>query len=221
MQLFIGMTFRQSQLLYQTIDTFRQRFDEKYSRSDLLQMTLMPPFKVEDVTLHDLQEFVEELVDDMDTHLAGHDQVLDVHFNGFDFQAGKKGVLFLKPTIPVDIFHAQESLKESIKAVGGNFSRHKNLGRSHFNDLQTFLPIGRFTDMELMSLAVAKAQQNFTSPFKLRAENITLFEKMPGMWIPRKILHTFPQSNESHVESLEDIEEEKSAFSLLKTPVNL
>ncbi len=217
MQLFIGMTFRQSQLLYQTIDKFRQKFDEKYSRSDLLQMTLMPPFKVEGMSFYDLQEFVEELSDDMDTHLAGHEQNCDVHFNGFDFLGGRKGVLFLKPTIPVDIFHAQESLKESIKQAGGVFNRHKNLGKSHFNDLQTFLPIGRFTDMNLMSLAVDKAQQNFTSPFQLQAQNITLFEKMPGMWIPRKILHTFPHGKNNDVESIE----EKRAFSLAKTPVNL
>lgn len=214
MQLFIGLTFRQNYLQFKKIDSFRRRFDEKYSRSHILQMTLMPPFRLETFTLQGINEFVEELAEDMEGQLLGMETPLEVDFNGFDFIAGKKGVLFLKPTIPIDIFHCQESLKESIKIFGGIFNKHKNLGKSYYNDLQTFLPIGRFTDMDLLSQAVDKARLEFAGPFKLTARDITLFEKTPGQWLPRKILYTFPDHDE-------EAELEESDFSIIKTPVNL
>lgn len=214
MQLFIGLTFRQNYLQFKKIDSFRRRFDEKYSRSHILQMTLMPPFKLEDRTYPSIDQFVEEMADDLDGQLMGMEPPLEVDFNGFDFIAGKKGILFLKPTIPVDIFHCQESLQESIKIFGGSFNKHKNLGKSFYNDLQTFLPIGRFTDMGLLSQAVDKARLEFSGPFKLTARDITLFEKTPGQWLPRRILYTFPVHDE-------DSHHEESDFSLIKTPVNL
>ena len=219
MQLFIGLTFNQNYLQFKKIDSFRKRFDEKYSRSHILQMTLMPPFRFESYSTANINRFVEEMAEDLEDHMAGLDDPLAVNFNGFDFQTGKKGVLFLKPTIPVDLFHCQETLSESVKEFGGAFSKHKNLGRSHANDLQTFLPIGRFTDMSLLSLAVDKARLEFTAPFKLSARDLTLFEKTPGHWIPRKILHTFPVGEEGK-EGKSDLHEE-SDFSLIKSPVNL
>jgi hypothetical protein len=214
MQLFIGLTFRQNYLQFKKIDSFRRRFDEKYSRSHLLQMTLMPPFRLEEFTFQGIHKFVEEMADDLDGQLLGMEPPLQVDFNGFDFIAGKKGVLFLKPTIPIDLFHCQESLQESIKIFGGSFSKQKNLGKSFYNDLQTFLPIGRFTDMSLLSQAVDKARLEFSDPFKLMARDITLFEKTPGQWLPRRILYTFPVHDEETLE-------EESDFSIIKTPANL
>ncbi len=214
MQLFIGLTFHQNVFQFKKIDSFRRRFDEKYGRSHILQMTLMPPFRLEDYTFAGLQRFVDEMAEDLEDHLAGLDEPFEVDFNGFDFQTGRKGMLFLKPSIPVDLFHCQETLQESIKDFGGLFYKHKNPGRCSVNDLQTFLPIGRFSDMDLLSLAVDKAQQEFTAPFKLAARDLTLFEKTPGQWLPRKILFTFPRG-------VEQRQDQEDHFSLSKSPVNL
>ncbi|GEM_PF-707510 len=214
MQLFIGLTFNQSFLQFKKIDSFRRRFDEKYTRSHLLQMTLMPPFRLEQYTSQGVNHFLDDLAEDLEDHLGLLDEAVEVDFNGFDFQAGRKGLLFLKPSIPVDLFYCQETLQESIKDFGGVFNKHKNLGRSIGNDLQTFLPIGRFTDMELLSLAVDKARLEFTSPFKLTARDLTVFEKTPSQWIPRKVLFTFPGQPQ-------EFTSEESDFSLIKSPVNL
>lgn len=214
MQLFIGLTFRQNHLQFKKIDSFRKRFDGKYNRSHILQMTLMPPFKLEGNTTDGLHQFFEEVIEDVDSQLLGMEHSLSVDFNGFDFITGRKGILFLKPTIPIDIFHCQESLKESIKSFGGTFSKTKNLAKSFSNDLQTFLPIGRFTDMGLLSLAVDKARIEFSHPFKLVARDIVLFEKTPVQWLPLKILHRFPLEETKHVIVDND-------FSMTKSPVNL
>lgn len=214
MQLFIGLTFNQSFLQFKKIDSFRKRFDEKYNRSHLLQMTLMPPFRLDDVSSQGLNHFLDDLAEDLEDHLGLLEEPIEVDFNGFDFLGGRKGVLFLKPSIPVDLFFCQETLHESIKDFGGIFNKHKNLGRSFANDLQTFLPIGRFTDMELLSQAVDKARLEFASPFKLTARDLTVFEKAPGQWIPRKILFSFPKQPQEFTSG-------ESDFSLIKSPVNL
>lgn len=200
MQLFIGLTFHQNAFQFKKIDSFRRRFDEKYDRSHLLQMTLMPPFRMDDYSMGGMQRFVDEMAEDLEDHLVGMHEPLEVDFNGYDFHTGRKGMLFLKPTVPIDLFHCQETLQESVKEFGGIFYKHKNPGRCAVNDLQTFLPIGRFSDNDLLSQAVEKAQVEFSESFKLSARDITLFEKTPGQWIPRRILFTFPYEQEMHVE---------------------
>lgn len=214
MQLFLGLTFNPTVLQFKKIDSFRKRFDQKYSRSHLLQMTLLPPFKVEGMSWNDVNLLSELLADDIEGHFAGMDEEVEVNFNGFDFQTGRKGVLFLKPSMPIDLFHCQEVLGETIKDFGGSFNKEKNLGKSFADDLQTFLPIGRFDDMTLLGQAVDKAKIEFASPFQLAAKNITLFEKLPGSWIPRKVLHTFPLYSQGFVENEETLP-------LLRSPANL
>jgi hypothetical protein len=215
MQLFIGLTFKASSHPYQKIESFRQRFDAKYERSDILQMTLLPPFTFETISTKGLEEFFELCSEDLESNFMGHDQPLDVDFNGFDFQTGKKNVLFLKPIIPIDLFYVQEVLRDAVKHTGGIFHKHKNLGKTELNDLQTFLPIGRVDDPNLLATAVEKAQIEFgQGMFQMQGHNIVLFEKIPGRWIQRKILYSFNTTKAF---------EEKNGhhFSTIKSPVNL
>ena len=215
MQLFIGLTFKASSHPYQKIDSFRRRFDSKYDRSDFLQMTLLPPFNIESMSPKSFDEFVDLCSEDLESNFIGFDQPLDVDFKGFDFQTGKNNVLFLKPVIPIDLFYAQEVLKDSVKRVGGVFHKHKNLAHSEMNDLQTFLPIGRVDDLNQLALAVEKAQIEFGhSPFQMESYDIVLFEKIPSRWIARKILYSFNTTNAY-------AEKEDDHFSRIKTPVNL
>lgn len=215
MHLFIGLTFKASSHSYQKINSFRSRFDSKYDKTEHLQMTLLPPFNVEGLSPKDLNEFVDLCAEDLESNFIGHDQPLEVDFNGFDFQTGKKNVLFLKPIFPIDLFYAQEVLKDSVKKSGGSFNKHKNLGKSHINDLQTFLPIARGDDPEALALAVERAQIEFGhDAFKMESQDIVLFEKVPGRWIPRQILYSFNTTN--GYEEKDDLH-----FSTMKTPVNL
>ncbi len=219
MQLFIGLTFKASTHPYQKIDSFRKRFDSKYERSDVLQMTILPPFSFENMNPKAFDEFVELCGEDLESNFIGHDSPLDVDFKGFDFQTGKKNVLFLKPIVPIDLFYSQEVLKDTVKSAGGTFHKHKNLGKTQVNDLQTFLPIGRVDDLNLLAMAVEKAQVEFGhGTFQMQAQDIVLFEKMPDRWIARRILYSF-----NTVSAYSESESEKADqhFSSIKTPVNL
>ena len=213
MQFFIGLTFNQSQLQFKKVDSFRKRFDDKYSCSHLLQMTLLPPFKLEGLSPAMFENMVNDLSDDIDGQFCGIESDLKVEFNGFDFVTGRNGMIFLKPTLPVDLYHCQEAIQGVLKELGATSKKHKNLARCSLNDLQTFLPIGRFDDMDLMNVAVNKAKIEFDGPFTLSAKSLVLFEKTPTQWLPLRILHSF-QKNKSTLNSDE-------SFSLTPTPVSL
>lgn len=207
MQLFIGLTFHPSPLISQKIDSFRKRFDSKYDRSPFLQMTLLSPFKIDFLTTKDFEGVSENLADDLEGCFMGPELPVLVSFRGFDFHTGKRNILFLKPKLSLDIFYARELLMEGIKLSGGKFHKQRNLGRNSSPSGETFLPIGRFDEISEMKEAVEKAQIEFGhAPFDIPLRDVTLFEKMPGRWVPRKILYTFPQPSQDLLDNGENFE---------------
>ena len=194
-QFFVGLTFFQNYLHFKKIDSYRKRFDHKYGRSHMLQMTLLPPFVMEDKFSKglELDELVEHLHDEIENNFIGHEPNLDIHFTGFDFKTGRSSVLFLTPQMPDDLYHCQERILETVRDSEGSFKKRKGLGKKMENGLHTFLPIGRFLDTSLLEAAIETAKVEFNQPFQLQAKDIILFEKMPGQWIPRKNLFTFSQ----------------------------
>lgn len=211
MKHFIGLTFYPNYLQFKKIDSFRRRFDWKYSRSTTLQMTVLAPFELTLDSKQKYHSFIEHLEEDIDTHLSGIDEPLNVAFNGFDFQQGNKPTLYLKPDLPIDIGYCVESLTDLIKDFGGQFNKKRN---RKDDDLipKTVLPIGRFLDEMMLGAAIDTARIEFSSPFQLMARDLTLFEKVPGQWIAKKKLFTFSDARDNL--------SAETDFSQLKTPAN-
>ena len=46
MEYFIGLTFDLGSIHQKKIENFRRRFDSKFEKNDLLQLTLLPPFSI-------------------------------------------------------------------------------------------------------------------------------------------------------------------------------
>mgnify|MGYP003665518063 CR=1 FL=1 len=191
MRYFIGLTFYPNYLQFKKIDSFRRRFDWKYERSNVLQMTILPPFQLNFSNQKALGGFTDTLVEEMETHLMGLEGPLEVDFNGFDFRQGRKGVIYLKPDLPIDIFHSMENLEEVVKEFGGKLKKRKSPGGGSLQLDKPFLPVGRFQENLLLGAAVETARIEFTNPFQLMARDITLFEKVPGQWIQKRKLFTF------------------------------
>jgi hypothetical protein len=190
MQLFIGLTFYQDQLHYQKIDYYRQRFDEKFSRSSELPLSLLPPFIWNGNSRSDEINLYEHLQEDIEDQLLHGFEECRVEFKGIDFRAGNKGHVFLRPTFPTEMFHCQEVLRDMILLNNGHFKKNKNTVRSS-EKAGAMLPIARTQDLNLLNMAVETAKNEFSESFHLRAKDITIFEKLPGEWIARKILFTF------------------------------
>ena len=184
MEYFIGLTFHQSSIHYKKIDSFRSRFDSKYSVSKLLQMTLLPPFHIDFKNNQDSNNFQEDLREVLEGHLYGLDDLAQIEFNGISFSMGKKGVLSLTPKISPDFLHCQESLHDLLKDSGAYFLKTKN-------NANTVLPIGRFDFSDQLENAIEIAKVEFSTPFVLHGEKFILFEKTPTLWVPKINLYDF------------------------------
>lgn len=202
MELFIALTFHENDLFYKKIDSFRSRFDYKYSKSPLLLMTLVSPFVLNNNILkHDHKNIIEWLRDDIDNFLMGYNDNFEVNFNGFDFFSGRKGVIYLKPELPSELSYFKETAFDFLKESGAVFKREEKLEKLSLKSDYTYLPIARSSDQELLSYGVSTAQVEFSSPFTLHAKEVALFEKVPGLWICRSILHNFKTSEKGYKNS--------------------
>jgi hypothetical protein len=185
---FIGLSFHPGSIHYKKIDSFRKRFDSKYLHSELLQLTLIPPFQIDFKNKSDLDNFTEEITDMLEGHLYGLDEAAQLEFAGISFFEGQKGVVSLTPKISPDLHYCQESLYQLLKDNGAHFVNSKNTSN-------TYLPIGRLESSSQLETAIEIAKLEFSSPFILQAESFILFEKKPKSWLPQTQLFNFKTHN--------------------------
>ena len=188
MQCFIGLTFSEHFLHYKKIDMFRKRFDNKYSKSNILQLSLLPPFELKELT----PDIVESIKDEIEGHLLGLETWRDIEFHGIDFNCDKKGTVFLRPELPLELQYCQQSLWELILDNGGFFKKkRKPLISTEEVVTKSYLPIGRTKGEEQFEYAVLTAKEEFDLPFVLKASGISLFETVPGQWLLKEKLLSF------------------------------
>lgn len=218
MQFFIALTFDENSLHYQKIDNFRKRFDYKSGRSSLVLMTLLSPFHFvqNKLSATEYDKIIECLRDDLDNFMSGPDRDFRIEFNGFDFAAGKKGVVYLKPRLPDELFFFQETALDFLQESGAIFNRDEKGMKFSEKAMHTFLPIGRGDDQDLLQRAVEKARHEFMSPFHLKTKSVMLFEKKPGLWLPRVELYRFLDQQSDNVKSAGTFLMSEPADSLLK-----
>lgn len=184
MDFFIGLTFSTSSIHHTKIESFRKRFDSKFQKGEQLQLTLIPPFSIDFQKNEDMNNFIEELSDLLDSHLFGIDQIAQIEFNGITFSMGKKGVLALTPKISPELFYCQESLHSFLKESGARFKKSKDA-------TNPLLPIGRFEFSDLLESAIETAKIEFSSPFVMNGASFVLFERSPQQWIAKNNLYDF------------------------------
>lgn len=184
MEFFIGLTFDPSSIHHTKIESFRKRFDSKYQKDEKLQLTLLPPFAIDFQNNDELNNFIEELSDLLDSQLYGLEQISQIEFNGISFSMGKKGVLALTPKISPELFYCQESLHSFLKESGARFKKSKDT-------TNPLLPIGRFDYSDLLESAIETAKIEFSSPFVMNGASFVLFEKGPQQWIAKTNLYDF------------------------------
>jgi hypothetical protein len=189
LQYFIGLTFHPHYLQFKKIDSFRRRFDFKYNRSAILQMTLLPPFRLKTNKLSEINELFEVMEETLDGHLMDLDEASGIIFKSMEVSRGRTNVLYLKPEISPDFIHCQESLLEDLSKCGVTFNQSKLIDPCN---LKTFLPLGRASLLDQIDIAVEAAHREFQLPLHLQVKHLCLFEKMPGQWIQKRKLYTFP-----------------------------
>jgi hypothetical protein len=184
LEFFIGLTFDPSSIHHTKIESFKKRFDSKFLKGDKLQLTILPPFSIDFPKNDELNNFIEELSDLLDSHLFGLEQISQIEFNGISFSMGKKGVLALTPKISPELFYCQESLHSFLKESGARFKKSKDT-------TNPLLPIGRFEYSDLLESAIETAKLEFSSPFVMNGASFVLFEKVHQQWIIKTNLYDF------------------------------
>jgi hypothetical protein len=145
---------------------------------------LLPPFSIDFQNNDELNYFVEELSDLLDSQLYGLEEISQIEFNGISFSMGKKGVLALTPKISPELFYCQESMHSFLKESGARFKKSKDA-------TNPLLPIGRFDFSDLLESAIETAKLEFSSPFVINGASFVLFERSPQQWFAKSNLYDF------------------------------
>ena len=180
MKYFIALTFAESYLHFKNLNSFRQRFDSKYSYSPKLQMTILPPFNCDE---KNMENVIEVMVDSIEDIFLGLDDIQETFFHTIGCFY-KKNVLYLLPRIDENIFHAQEHLFKTLRDEKVTFKRSKN-------PYDLFMPLGRFNCNDELNFAMDCGHEEISLPFTLVNRSISLFKNDGKKWIPIKELFSF------------------------------
>lgn len=170
---FVGLTFYSKNLLSRKIDGFKKRYDPKYLEHVDLHMSLLAPF---DINSKDQVALKEELEEEVEPFFFGNDEAPYLSFSGVDIHSqGKHNILYMNPNFSDDMNYLMESVRgicESFIPKGVKYKRNK----------KQFLPLGDFTQLDVLSAVMMRAHNEFDCNGQLFVSSICLFEKKNGVW---------------------------------------
>ncbi len=185
MELFIGLEFNSESIHSKKINSFRTRFDSKYSSDPDLKLTLVPPFEIDFINRHSFCEFKESIDELVETHFIDNHSNIQIEFNGINLTESKSKVLGLIPKEPIELKYFIEDLYEFLKSEGAVFKKSKN----KIDEL--ILPIGRFNDDFYFESAIQLAKIEFSTPFVLNSKSISLWKRDSYLWAKNMEIHYF------------------------------
>ncbi len=174
MNFFIGLVFDNNSEHLKKIDNYRRRFDYKYLNNSFNQLTILPPFELENSRVDNLNRIKENLVEIVDDHLFGDHQLIQFEFYGISLHPGKKTIIGLTPKYTDELSFLQESLIDYLISEGAKFNKK--------NTNNLIYPIGRFENDYQIEVGVEIAKLEFSSPFVLNSKSIALFQRQNCIW---------------------------------------
>lgn len=185
----LGLNFDEQMPEAYRLQTYRSRFDSKFSTESQLKLALLPPFEMD---FRSISKYEEKFEEDAESYLLGVDLQEGMTFKEVDVFQGKKKILYAKPEIPEDLLYFQEGLDEFLLEVSKGYRR--NLLKK-VNRRKLFLPLGRFTDNSTMNFALDLAAMEIGFPLNLRPRQLILWEKSYSGWKVHNILHEFMEND--------------------------
>ncbi len=195
MKYFIGLKFEPHFLQFKKIDSFRRRFDNKYRHGSPLIMSLIPPFSLDKSTFSDKLLF--DIEDEIDSQLIGLDHLNQIEFSGVDVLNAKKKLLYLKPKMPKELCYAQQAIIGLLKECNVQFKNKKMVRNISKNGHNGLLPLGRFENVFDLTQAINQAKLEFSSMFKLKIKDVSLYIKSEDSWVQRAKLFEFSATKEN------------------------
>lgn len=146
-------------------------------------MTLIPPFEMEKSLALD---FMSEATEILDSHTIDHSDWDNMRFTQMKTLRSRPTLLGLVPEMPMSILYCQEELFEVAGQYGAQFLKKKKQKEIEKNIL---LPIGRFFDPIELEIGLDTAVGEIQLPLSLDIQDVLVFEKVPGQWIPQRALY--------------------------------
>jgi hypothetical protein len=187
LELYIGLEFYSESIHSKKINSFRSRFDSKFSFDPDLKLTLVPPFEIEFSNKQSFFEFKESIDDLVETHFMDSHKNIQIEFNGIDLKDSKSKTLGLKPKESVELQFFIEDLYEFLKSEGAVFKKSK----SKIDDL--ILPISRTVDDLYFESVIDLAKIEFSTPFVLNSKSISLWKRENYLWSKHMEIHYFKE----------------------------
>jgi hypothetical protein len=147
-----------------------------------------------------MEECIDELEEAIENQFHDLSEIGKIEFSRVDFTTGKKSLLFLNPKMPIDFYHCQESMVDILKSNGAQFKSSKKR-LDHHLDISTLLPLGRFSSELHIEEAIEAAREEFSLPFYLKVQGLSLFENTPSSWIVRRRLFTFDGNDQNRYQN--------------------
>ncbi|MBT6326546.1 MAG: hypothetical protein HOJ35_11295 [Bdellovibrionales bacterium] len=192
---YIGLTFQQNHLQFKNIDSFRKRFDNRYSDSKTLNMSILPPFQL--AMRQGESQVLDLIIDEVENQFLGHDNIHPINFNFLDFKVGKKCGLYLVPELSINLLHLQEALIEALNSHSVIFKQ-----RNKKDQKNAFLPIGRFRTENELSFGIDIAKTQLRLPLSLQPKHLCLFEQTNSDQVMRKKIFSFGNIYSDYTQSL-------------------
>lgn len=192
-KLFIGLTFYPENSFAKKVESFRQRFDEKYQSTPYLHLPIVPSFEI-DVT--DVKKLKGELIEELESFYFDNIKHHSLKFSGFDVhEYKKKKLLYLNPIVEEELRLCQESLFSICRSYLND--REKRIK----DDKKPFLTIGRFHELGGLHSTIELARSEFQEFTSLPFQSICLFSQNHGIWYRESDLISFERPVDTFLHS--------------------
>ncbi len=190
---FVALTFYSDNSFAKTIESFRQRYDEKFQSNPALHLAIVPPFELE---MNSSKKLSQELMEELDSFYFENLSHHLLKFTGLGVHEYKKNkLLYLNPVIEDELLFCQESLFSICQSYIED--REKKMKTSQ----KTFLTIGRFHDPGELHSAIEEAKKEFSEFTSLPYKSISLFSKTNGEWVEEAELITFDRPTHAFLQN--------------------
>jgi 2'-5' RNA ligase len=179
----LALTFFSNNSFAKTIESYRSRFDSKYSANPYLHVPIVPPFEIE---VTEVKKLKQELIEELESFYFENTENHVLNFTGLDVQEHRKNkIIFLRPVIDEELALCQESLFSICQSYIND--REKRMK----DPAKTVLTIGRSHDVLELHSSINQAKIEFQDFTTLAFESISLFSKNNGVWNREEALVSF------------------------------
>jgi|GEM_PF-3688686 len=199
----IGARFDPSSLFCSKCRNIKQRYGLHLSSAECLNLPLFAPFEILEKN-RNKNDLIEEMEEEVNSFFIDGSESHFINFSSLEiFKTKKKFLLYLQPQFSQDFIYCIESLK----GLKGRMIRSIKEKESK----TPYLLLGKFYNEFEATKARSEIMSEFTFPFSIQVQGLSLFEQSEKTWKEERSLKEFKSHSYEHV--VEQYEDKKKITS--------